>query len=237
LRYAQFDLDQAKASGDQTKVAQAQTLVNAISNHTAPAAAPKPSFIDSGVLSDLSTAAKAAPPSDWDNNTPAPALNTQPALQSPSSTSMFPTDSMGAQAVPALVGGLEAGANAVTGALAPALGVPAGIANSLYHSIKGDGPKFGTPEAATAAEDTAARIAQQFTYQPRTPAGQSMSAGLGNLVNDSGIVAVAPDLSAAHALGSGLGAISDANAAPVASNTRTEPYIGTPKPTRTCRTS
>jgi len=62
---------------------------------------------------------------------------------------------------------LEVPTTLLTGAVGQLVGIPAGIASTF-------GEGFGTPQAARAGEERAARIARAMTYQPRTEVGQTL---------------------------------------------------------------
>jgi hypothetical protein len=64
-----------------------------------------------------------------------------------------------------------------TGATGGTLGMIAGAGAGLAQQILGG--QFGTPEAARAVEQAAAKGAQALTYQPRTQAGQAQTQAVG----------------------------------------------------------
>lgn len=77
-----------------------------------------------------------------------------------------------------LVGAGETALTAVTGAVAPFLGVGRGVVENI---ATGGGQRVDRPE-----------LAQGFTYQPRTAAGQEMVESLGSLLDASKIPAYVP---------------------------------------------
>ena len=78
-----------------------------------------------------------------------------------------------------LAGAGEAALTTVTGALAGAPAMLAGTVEGIGKSIA-EG-KFGTPQGAREAQETAMRRAGQVTYQPRTEAGQEYVETIGQV--------------------------------------------------------
>lgn len=78
-----------------------------------------------------------------------------------------------------LAGAGEAALTTVTGALAGAPAMIAGTVEGIGKSIA-EG-KFGTPQGAREAQETAMRRAGQVTYQPRTEAGQEYVETIGQV--------------------------------------------------------
>lgn len=80
-----------------------------------------------------------------------------------------------------LTGGLEAiatlGTGATTGAIAYGTGALEGIAKSAMEG------KFGTQEGVKMAEETAAKRAEQYTFQPRTEEGRRQVEAVANVAN------------------------------------------------------
>jgi hypothetical protein len=84
-----------------------------------------------------------------------------------------PNASLGDQ----VVGGLEAGASALTGTVLGAPAAAAGTAGGLINSVLNH--TFGTPEGANAIEQSASNAANAVTYAPRTNIGQVRTQQLG----------------------------------------------------------
>lgn len=78
-----------------------------------------------------------------------------------------------------LTGGLEALATTATGATTGAVAYGTGTLEGIAQSIA-EG-KFGTQEGVRMAEDTAAKRAGQYTYEPRTEEGRKQVAAIGKL--------------------------------------------------------
>ena len=72
-----------------------------------------------------------------------------------------------------------------TGLVAGAVGPLAGAAYGITHG-------YGTAEGARAAENVGGDVAEKLTYQPSTQAGQRYAQNVGDAVNDSGVIALAP---------------------------------------------
>lgn len=72
----------------------------------------------------------------------------------------------------AVVGAGETAAQAVSGGLAAPASAIGGVVGALTSG------KYGTQEGVQAGQDVARKIQEQMTYQPRTQAGQEMSAAL-----------------------------------------------------------
>lgn len=85
-----------------------------------------------------------------------------------------------------LLGPLEVPAAMATGAAGGVVGGVAGLIKSLT------GGKYGTQEGVKEGQETAEEVGRAMTYQPRTNTGNVIAQTLGKIVNDSGIVAVAP---------------------------------------------
>jgi hypothetical protein len=79
-----------------------------------------------------------------------------------------------------LVGAGEAALSLGTAATGGTIGTIAGAVGGLAQQILGG--QFGTPEAARAVEQAAAKGAQALTYQPRTPAGQEQVQAVGQVL-------------------------------------------------------
>jgi hypothetical protein len=105
----------------------------------------------------------------------------------------------------AAVGAGEAGLSAITGMVG---GYPAGvlselsdyskgISNFLAHKMGAGGPDVPIGDI----DANASAASQQFTYQPRTAAGQRLAQSLGEFLNDNAtpLAGLAPELSALHA--------------------------------------
>ncbi|MCO8100115.1 glycoside hydrolase family 24 protein [Acinetobacter indicus] len=88
---------------------------------------------------------------------------------------------------------LTIGTGAVGGTLGQGLGALHGIAESVV-----DGT-FGTQEGAQHAAQTAARFSSALTYEPKTTGGQRAVAGLGKIIENTGIDTLPP------VLGGGVG--------------------------------
>lgn len=88
---------------------------------------------------------------------------------------------------------LTIGTGAVGGTLGQGLGALHGIAESVV-----DGT-FGTQEGAQHAAQTAARFSSALTYEPKTTGGQRAVAGLGEIIENTGIDTLPP------VLGGGVG--------------------------------
>lgn len=88
---------------------------------------------------------------------------------------------------------------AVTGATGGLAGQVAGTLKGLAESILNG--SFGTPEAAREVAKSAEGAAGAMTYAPRTPAGQEMTAALGETI--APLTAIAPMLNVTQALARG----------------------------------
>lgn len=84
------------------------------------------------------------------------------------------------------MGELELPVSVATGMVGGAVGGIAGLAKGLF------GGKYGTQQGVQEAGNTAADVAHAMTYQPRTQTGQDLTATVGKVLNDSGIIALAP---------------------------------------------
>lgn len=73
-----------------------------------------------------------------------------------------------------------------------------GIAG-LYRGVTGG--KYGTQAGVREAADTAHEVAGNLTYQPRTQTGQKLTQAAGDVINQSGIIGVAPLVGDMAALG------------------------------------
>lgn len=88
-----------------------------------------------------------------------------------------------------LRGTVETGATLATGIPAALVGQVAGIGQGVF------GGKYGTPEGVREADATAGKVADYFTYHPRTQAGQDMTRGVGEVFNALGPATIAlPEL-------------------------------------------
>lgn len=77
-----------------------------------------------------------------------------------------------------------------TGLTGGALGLVGGTIGGIGKSIlQGE---YGTQKGVKTAEGLASRYANALTYQPRTKEGQEYTENLGQLINDSGVVGLAP---------------------------------------------
>ena len=81
-----------------------------------------------------------------------------------------------------LVGAGETALTLGTGAIGGTLGMLAGTGAGLAQQILSG--QFGTPEAANAVEQAAAKGAQALTYQPRTQAGQEQVQAVGQVLSN-----------------------------------------------------
>ena len=97
-----------------------------------------------------------------------------------------------------LAGTGEAALNLGTGIVGGTLGMAGGLASGVAGAVmRGD---FGTPGAANKIEQGMASGAQDLTYQPRTPSGQSQAATVGNAMQQLiPLMGVAGDVGAAMA--------------------------------------
>jgi hypothetical protein len=90
-----------------------------------------------------------------------------------------------------IAGVVEAPAAVATGLVAAPIGAAAGLARGLT------GGKYGTQAGAREAEQFGGEVAERLTYAPRTQTGQSIVRGLGEAIQQSGIVGVPiPELNA-----------------------------------------
>jgi hypothetical protein len=80
----------------------------------------------------------------------------------------------------------ETPATIASGMAAGTVGPLAGVASTLTSG------KYGTPEGIRIGQQTAQDVSGQIQYRPRTEEANAITQALGRLVNDSGIVAVAP---------------------------------------------
>jgi len=81
-----------------------------------------------------------------------------------------------------LIGAGETALTLGTGAIGGTLGTIAGTGVGLAQQILSG--QFGTPEAANAVEQAAAKGAQALTYQPRTQAGQEQVQAVGQVLSN-----------------------------------------------------
>lgn len=102
---------------------------------------------------------------------------------------------------------VEAPMALATGLGASAVGAVAGLGKSLF------GGKYGTPEGVKEGQQFGNEVAGNLTYQPRTQTGKNLVQSVGNILNDSGMVAVAPLAGEMSAMG---------RAAPVAATAATD---------------
>ena len=126
----------------------------------------------------------------------------------------------------------ETPAAITSGMAAGAVAPVAGVAGTLTSG------KYGTPEGIRIGEQTAQNVTNQIQYRPRTEAGNAITQALGKLVNDSGIIAVAPLTGEMNALARAAGpanqAIGDiAKSAGKQGYNRLDQLL-TPKPTAIC---
>lgn len=82
-------------------------------------------------------------------------------------------------------------------------GAVGGIAG-LYKGVTGG--KYGTQAGVREAADTAHEVAGNLTYQPRTQTGQKLTQAAGDVINQSGIIGVAPMVGDMAALSRGVSA-------------------------------
>ena len=78
-----------------------------------------------------------------------------------------------------IVGAAETGLTLLTGGTTGLLGTVGGALTGAYEEVKAG--KFGTPQAARRIEQRAALGGQQYTYAPRTQAGQEQVETLGKI--------------------------------------------------------
>ena len=76
-----------------------------------------------------------------------------------------------------LIGSAETGLTLLTGGTSGLLGTVGGALSGAYEEVKSG--QFGTPQAARRIEERAALGGQQYTYMPRTQAGQEQVQMLG----------------------------------------------------------
>ena len=81
-------------------------------------------------------------------------------------------------------GVLEAPVSVLTGLVAAPVGAVAGLARGL------SGGRYGTQAGAREAQQRASDVAEALTYQPRTQTGREILGGIGNVIEQSGIVGV-----------------------------------------------
>lgn len=93
-----------------------------------------------------------------------------------------------------LLGVLEAGATAGTGAVAGAVGMPYG----LYKGITSG--KYGTQEGVNIAQQQAADFMRRNTYEPRTEQGQNLLSMIGSAMEASKLPPVIPEAMALSAI-------------------------------------
>jgi len=86
--------------------------------------------------------------------------------------------SIGQQLIGAGETALTLGTGATTGMLGTIAGTGVGLAQQILSG------QFGTPEAANAVEQAAAKGAQALTYQPRTQAGQKQVQAVGQVLSN-----------------------------------------------------
>lgn len=77
-------------------------------------------------------------------------------------------------------------------------GILGGIAGNIAGAYKGlTGGKYGTTQGVQEADKYGSDVSNMLTYQPRTQNGKDIVQGLGNAINDSGIMGVPlPELNA-----------------------------------------
>jgi len=78
-----------------------------------------------------------------------------------------------------IVGAGETGLTLLTGGTTGLLGTVGGALTGAYEEVKAG--QFGTPQAARRIEERAALGGQQYTYAPRTQAGQEQTQALGRI--------------------------------------------------------
>jgi hypothetical protein len=124
-----------------------------------------------------------------------------------------------------LVGAGEAALSLGTAATGGTIGTIAGAVGGLAQQILGG--QFGTPEAARAVEQAAAKGAQALTYQPRTEAGQEQVQAAGQFLSNV-LPPVLPVLAAP-----GMAAQAVRNVAPIAQATAQRGVAATQQAART----
>jgi hypothetical protein len=124
-----------------------------------------------------------------------------------------------------LVGAGEAALSLGTAATGGTIGTIAGAVGGLAQQILGG--QFGTPEAARAVEQAAAKGAQALTYQPRTEAGQEQVQAVGQVLANV-LPPVLPVLAAP-----GMGLQAARNVAPLAQATAQRGVAATQQAART----
>ena len=124
-----------------------------------------------------------------------------------------------------LVGAGEAALSLGTAATGGTLGTIGGAVGGLAQQILGG--QFGTPEAARAVEQAAAKGAQALTYQPRTEAGQEQVQAVGQVLANV-LPPVLPVLAAP-----GMGLQAARNVAPLAQATAQRGVAATQQAART----
>jgi hypothetical protein len=124
-----------------------------------------------------------------------------------------------------LVGAGEAALSLGTAATGGTIGTIAGAVGGLAQQILGG--QFGTPEAARAVEQAAAKGAQALTYQPRTEAGQEQVQAVGQVLSNV-LPPVLPVLAAP-----GMAVQATRNVAPIAQATAQRGVAATQQAART----
>jgi len=124
-----------------------------------------------------------------------------------------------------LIGAGEAALSLGTAATGGTIGTIAGAVGGLAQQILGG--QFGTPEAARAVEQAAAKGAQALTYQPRTEAGQEQVQAVGQVLANV-LPPVLPVLAAP-----GMGLQAARNVAPLAQATAQRGVAATQQAART----
>lgn len=102
------------------------------------------------------------------------------------------------------LGAGEAGLSMASAIPAGIVGNVAGVARSLT------GGKYGTQAGVEQGEDTAQRVANKLTYQPRTQAGKEDIAAIGNALGESKLEGLPVDAAVATAVGSAARPLSNA---------------------------
>lgn len=78
-------------------------------------------------------------------------------------------------------------------ALSIGTGMVGGAVGGVAGLVKGvTGGKYGTQAGVREAADTAHDVSNALTYQPRTQTGNKLAQAVGNAINDSGIIGLAP---------------------------------------------
>jgi len=84
-----------------------------------------------------------------------------------------------------LKGAGEAALATGTGLAAGVVGPAAGLAYGITHD-------YGTPQGVRNAADVASNVSDSMTYAPRTQSGQQQTQAIGDAINNSGVMGLAP---------------------------------------------